>query len=568
MAGTPTIGELSEAGRSGQLLDLTGGDPEHREPVDPALLTEVLAGSPRALRLRGARFTANLDLGATRIGCPLSLESCVFDGITLDDAETKSISLRGSHMFGLSAQNLRAGGSLDLGAVTATMGVSLTNAHIQGNLLANDARLDDGGHIGLLAHGLVVDRDLIGEGLVTGGPVYLSSARIGGTVRLDGARLDGAGRPAISAEELSVDGSLFCAKVTATGEVSLLGARIGGDLSFDGANLSNPGGPALHADGITVGAGFSLRNGFSATGAVRLISASVGRRIVFADATLTNPESFALIADGLSVGHDLEFRPDFATDGEIRLFDARIGRQLRFSGTSAVPEGRAAFTLTSLHADSFFLTPREPFHGRVELTRAQIREIYDDERSWPPDVALLGLEYQVLQNHFVRVRDRLSWLVRGSLDGYNPSGYDQLAAAYRRTGQVEAARRVGMAKQRHRRQVLNPFGRLWNWLLYLTVGYGYRTWLAGLWLVALVALGTTLFGGAYRAELQPSAPSGPAFQPFAYTLDVLVPIVDLGQKKAWFAQGPAQVWSWTFTGAGWVLTTAVVAGVTNALKRD
>jgi hypothetical protein len=54
----------------------------------------------------------------------------------------------------------------------------------------------------------------------------------------------------------------------------------------------------------------------------------------------------------------------------------------------------------------------------------------------------------------------------------------------------------------------------------------------------------------------------------AYTLDVLLPIVDLGQEKAWYPQDSARVWTWVLTGAGWVLTTTVVAGLTNALKRD
>jgi hypothetical protein len=41
-----------------------------------------------------------------------------------------------------------------------------------------------------------------------------------------------------------------------------------------------------------------------------------------------------------------------------------------------------------------------------------------------------------------------------------------------RAGHEEAARRVAIAKQRHRRQVLNPASKMWNWLLYLTIGYG------------------------------------------------------------------------------------------------
>jgi hypothetical protein len=102
----------------------------------------------------------------------------------------------------------------------------------------------------------------------------------------------------------------------------------------------------------------------------------------------------------------------------------------------------------------------------------------------------------------------------------------------------------------------------------LTVGYGYRTWLAGLWLVGLLTIGSVAFTSFYPTHMRPAAQMVPAFQPVAYTLDILLPIVDLGQEKAWQPEGVAQVWAWLLTGAGWVLTTAVVAGLTNAFKRD
>jgi hypothetical protein len=60
----------------------------------------------------------------------------------------------------------------------------------------------------------------------------------------------------------------------------------------------------------------------------------------------------------------------------------------------------------------------------------------------------------------------------------------------------------------------------------------------------LLAVGAVVFSGAYPTQFRSASASVPGFQPVAYTLDVLL------------------------TGAGWLLTTAVVAGLTNALKRD
>jgi hypothetical protein len=156
----------------------------------------------------------------------------------------------------------------------------------------------------------------------------------------------------------------------------------------------------------------------------------------------------------------------------------------------------------------------------------------------------------------VDVRSRLRWLDRQP-NGYLPQPYDQLAAAYRSAGREDAARLVAIAKQNHRRQALNPASKLVNWLLYLTVGYGYRTWLASLWLTGLLALGTAIFAHAHPRHMNAASTPAAEFQPVAHTLDVLVPIIDFGQQKTWTPTGSALYWTLLLSAAGWVLTTTV-----------
>jgi hypothetical protein len=101
-------------------------------------------------------------------------------------------------------------------------------------------------------------------------------------------------------------------------------------------------------------------------------------------------------------------------------------------------------------------------------------------------------------------------------------------------------------------------------------GYGYRTWLAGLWLLGWWAAGTLVFAAAYPHYLIPAAPNAPhhAFQPVIYALDVLLPVVDLNQQEFWIPQGLARWFAWASILAGWLLATAVAAAVTGAVKRD
>src|SRR5712691_8187744 len=120
-----------------------------------------------------------------------------------------------------------------------------------------------------------------------------------------------------------------------------------------------------------------------------------------------------------------------------------------------------------------------------------------------------------------RGRERLDWVSRCPL-GYQPQPYEQLAAYYRRAGHDDDVRRVLLAKQRHRRTTLTAPGRAAGRLLEVTVGYGYRPWLAAIWLALLLTAGTAV----YAIDRPHPLPGGPVppFNALAYALDLLIPI--------------------------------------------
>jgi hypothetical protein len=335
-------------------------------------------------------------------------------------------------------------------------------------------------------------------------------------------RLPGCHLPGLSADQLTTKGNLELNEgFSATGEVSLLGAHVGGQLDLSGATLTNPNGRTLTADGLIVDQSMVCREGFSATGEVRLLSAHVGGRLNLRGATLTNPNGLALSLQQLRAGalvlRDLTEPPELA-----RLVDARIGA------------------------------------------------LADEPASWPRQVILDGFVYDALYEYPpVRARQRLGWVARNP-HGYVPQPYEQLAAVYRRAGRDQDARTVAIAKQWRRRRTLHPLGKAWNLLLWATVGYGYRMWLAIAWLLLLVGVGWWRFDQAHPAHLVAAKPPGqrPPFHSGIYALDLLLPFADLGYQGAWIATGPAR---WLFLGwnlAGWVLTTAVVAALTGLLRRD
>jgi hypothetical protein len=358
---------------------------------------------------------------------------------------------------------------------------------------------------------------------------------------------------------------------TAHGEVNLLGAHIGGHLSFDGAILSNPNGLALHADGLTVDGAMFGRNGFRAEGEVRLLGAHIGRQLNFNGAILSNPNGLALYADQLTVDQHMLCAEGFTADGEVNLLSAKIGGQLNFDGATLTNRDGRALHLQQARTPALLLRLKAPPEGQVDLTDAHVGALVDNQASWPDRLRLDGFVYDALyEDPPITAAARLDWLTRDE-QPYTPQPYEQLAAAYRRAGRDEDARTVAMTKQRRRQATLNLPGRAWNSLLRRTVGYGYRPWQAGLWLVALWLVGTLVFATTHaNGQVTPAKKPEELqhFNPLVYALDVLLPIVNLGQESGWVPHRFAAVTYWLLALAGWVLTTAVVAALTGLIKRD
>ena len=367
----------------------------------------------------------------------------------------------------------------------------------------------------------------------------------------------------MKADQLRTTGNLELNRVTTCGEISIFGARIGGQIDLSGAVLMNPAGRALFAQGLSVDFSMICRYAFTAYGEVYLSGARIGGRLDLREATLINPEGRALTAEGLIAEMGI-ICLGFSAQGEVRLVHARIGKVFDLRRANLANPGGVALNLRAADTTDLWLLPERPPDEVVDLTNTKTVAFTDDPQTWPTTLQLHGFTYDTLENDQVSVQDRLRWLRRHA-GGYTPQIYDQLATAYRRAGQEDAARKVGIAKQRHRRTVLNIPGKLLNWLLYATVGYGYRTWLAGAWLVAFLALGTVIFSNAHMVA---TGVHPPAFHPFAYSADVVLPFASLGQKTAWEPQGAALYVSWALTGAGWILTTAVIAGLSGILKRN
>ena len=193
----------------------------------------------------------------------------------------------------------------------------------------------------------------------------------------------------------------------------------------------------------------------------------------------------------------------------------------------------------------------------------RLGRLIDDPDRWPHTLLLDGLTYTALEPN-LPAGGRLEWLCRDP-GGFQPGPYEQLAAHYTATGRPDQARRVLLAKERRHRSTMAPIGRIWSLLQDITVAYGYQPWRAALWLLALLAGGSLLYHRYPPPALSPGG--APHFNAVVYTLDLLLPLVDLGQKHAFNPAGVMQWFSYVLVAAGWVLATTIAAGVARVIRR-
>lgn len=418
----------------------------------------------------------------------------------------------------------------------------------------------------------------------------LERARFAGSLGLPGCAM-----PALHAQEARVAGDLSLnAGCTIAGELRLVRARIGGDLDLRRSRLggaaasdATPAAPAraLVADGAHVGGDLRLDEGFAAIGEVRAAGARIDGDIRLQRARLTGhvdtagARQVALRLDRAEIVGDLVLDGGFAAAGAVRLARTRIGGDLDASGAEFDTAGdatwgdHAALLLERAEVGGTLRLKRlaNPAGG-VSLLDARAGSLADDTMTWGQDLVLDGFEYRRFTEGAPRdASSRLEWLQQQVPEhlgkDFRPQPWRQLAAVLRASGLEHEARRVAMAYERQLRRIgrigdgvpaaLRWLPRAGHALWGALAGYGHRpgrvvvallaAWLAGAGVFALAA------GHAAFAAVSPQAAAA-GFDPWLYSLDTLLPLVDLGAERDWRAVASAAAGAWAA-----VARTAAVA---------
>jgi len=409
----------------------------------------------------------------------------------------------------------------------------------------------------------IEDKGDLPRGFIAEGRVRFSRATIGGDLNCSGSKF------------INEDGIAFVG----------VGMKIGGSFNCSGGEFISKGEYALIVDRLVVEGDLYLSDGFEATGAVSIASATIGGDLKCMRGRFICKGGIAIIANTLKVGGHAYLHDNFEAEGEIRLISARINGFFYWMELSSTDE------------------------VTLDLRSARIGTLRDEKESWPKKGKLLihGLTYDRIHNTAPRdSRSRIEWLRRQG--DFFAQPYEQLARILREEGHEADAKKVLIAKNKDqvRLRSMGFLEKIWLWLFGILIGYGYQPSKALLWIIGFIIIGAAFFsignskglitqtkGMEYVYKMEANEVSKeyrvskdyPEFQAVIYSIDVLVPIIDLHQSKYWLPNlnngkvifeckgyeiltgGILLLYMWFHIIMGWILTTLLLGGLTGLIRR-
>ena len=347
-------------------------------------------------------------------------------------------------------------------------------------------------------------------------PLRLTSCYFENTLSANGIRaldldLSGSCLPGLQVAGARLDGDLILNGITSYGQVNALCARIAGQFKLAEANLSVAAstGISLVLDSARIEGG-AYFEGLKSLGTVRIAYADIAQQLDLEKSTLVRTDGEddkdSLVFDGAHIsGHVL--LAGLCATGAVRSVGATITGQLDLNcikikdlRRKSDPEA-GGFFAQSLKAESIILQKGVCIQGQFNLTRAEIGNLA--VRACPDTGDLLAAGWRIkdipkLDSEVER--SLVQWLEQnsqvqhsGQSQKFVAQPWKEVADVFERNGRSSEARtlRVKTAHLVTRSApCLQKLARLFYWAL---VGYGYRFWVAAVWLLAaiFVAAGAT-----------------------------------------------------------------------------
>ena len=617
---TPAELVLLEAAQTGVSARVGLTVPNLKAPgvlIRAALLRYLILGGckdfqtqPSGITLRGAWIAGKLDLSFTAARGPIDFFNCHFaDRPQMLQLQADGLAIVGCALAdGVNAARIQISGNLTLNNSRVDGKVSLSGSVIKGHLSCTQATLRNPGQSAFKAQGMKVASSVLLEGTTATGLVSLLGAQIGGQLVAIGVSLDNPEGHALNCQSTQVQGDAFLRDADTVGEVSFMGAEVSGVLDCAHATLRNAGGHALNAQRLVVREGFIWRRIKDVQGAIDLTSAHVGD-------LWDDPESWAkcdklylsgFIYDVLHGGINVDDRLAWLKKGAVSRREfypqpyEQLAKLLRDTGHRSDARvimvakekeqrkaSRARWRREAIWRGALLRASRQPVAERaVEIAELQTRRPND------PHVERLALLHPVDEDALDVAPLTLSYAQKQFRDEQR---WHNIRVGWRNLGSYIADRVFGVV-----------------------VGYGHKPERSFYMLLTLVLIGWFLADRAWEAgDFAPTAgpvlmseswqtlatderianpakvwsdkymvaPDGTpvltagrdyeTFHAVSYAVDLVVPLVSLGQEAAWApstTRGPWGWWlwwvRWWLIALGWIVTAIGAAAVTGVIRRE
>jgi hypothetical protein len=403
---------------------------------------------------------------------------------------------------------------------------------------------------------------------------------------------------ALTCNRATIQGSVFLKDgFEAAGKVNFGSASMGSNLECTNGKFINQNGDALNCNRAKIQGNVFLKDGFEATGEVNFVGASMGSNLECTNGKFINEHGNALNCNHAKIQGNVFFKNGFEATGNVNFGTATMG------------------TMTFSHLD---------IRGDLLLSSAKINTIMENDLFWNKEgfgkLNLDGLVYNHLHGEFLDAKNRQEWLHK--MPEFKPQPYKQLAKVLRTMGHHTDADTIMLTYNtlvtKQKKSVIGTFFRR---IYGLTAGYGYKPINVFNTMVIIWILCGAFYG--LVAQVAVFAPSNPlifqkktfyecnvsdqgtpfsdifnwhdynatnnwtanknldgeytTFSPLWYSLDILLPIVDLQMDKDWGVFIPSEGFTlnhltrwviWFEILLGWIYSLIFVAIMSGLAKNE
>lgn len=457
--------------------------------------------------------------------------------------------------FSLNFNNAKIDGNIFLSGNFESIGeINFLNSQI-GKSIYCSGKFINKNKISLNFNGSTINGNIfLKDNFISNGEVNFASTEIKKNLECDNGKFlnEDKNSTTLNCNGAEVKGSIFLRNgFLSKGEVNFINLKIAGILDCSNGKFINKMGISLNCSGIKVDNTVFLRNGFCSNGEVNFSNSQIGNNLECVESKFRSEK--ALICNSMKIGANLLFK-DSIVFGDINLNSVQIENKLLFS--SLTINGNIILSLAKINVINV--------EGKL-LENTQLKEIFLD-----------GLEYNHLSG---KNSDFLTF--KGELrktKEFKPQPYKQLAKVLRKMGHNKDADEIMIEYNKIiTKKTHNKFTKILKQIYGFTAGYGYKPMrVFGTMLIIWLICSLFYFNGANVAVFSPSNAlvfqkkieyqcivdnngtlfldkfnwkkynqynnwtkseklegEYTTFQPFLYSLDLIIPLVDLRMDKDW-----------------------------------